>query len=548
MEGGFGGVEEAGDGVDGFAGGLAGEAHAYDLRGRQTSMSDPDTGTTQIFYDAQSRIDHTVGAGNSTLAYSYDLLNRRTGMYIGSVAPANQLASWTYDTLAKGLLTSNTRYVGGANGAAYTEAITGYDTVYRPQGNSITIPSTEGALAGTYTTGCTYSGVLGALKGTDLPAAGGLPAESVSYGRTITGLLTSAASLKKAVVAQVAYDALARPVRTTVGLYGTQVVATQQYDWATGRIINNFVDRQSGTVSADQTSYTYTQAGQLTSVTDIQDASATDTQCFTYDYLSRLTGAWTDTGGTSTIADWTDSSGTKHGTGSSTTVPGIGTCNNATGPATVNPGGRTVGGPAPYWNTYSYDATGNRTGLVQHDITGNGLNDTTTNQTFGAAKTANSPTNAPNIGGGTGGPHALLASTTTGPAGTKAVSYQYDAKGRTTAITDTSGATTLTWNGEDKLDSLTTTGQAGATSYLYDADGNQLIRRNPGKTTLNLPTDELTLDTVSGAMSNVRSLAAPGGLTYTRVTAPIGPPTPRTQLSKSRQTRPTQQLPRQAPR
>ncbi|KJS51574.1 hypothetical protein VM98_36400, partial [Streptomyces rubellomurinus subsp. indigoferus] len=112
---------------------------------------------------------------------------------------------------------------------------------------------------------------------------------------TVTGLLTSESSLKKAVVAQVAYDALARPIRTTVGPYGTQVVATQQYDWATGRVINNFVDRQNGTVSADQTSYTYTQAGQLTSATDIQDAAATDTQCFTYDYLNRLTGAWTDT-------------------------------------------------------------------------------------------------------------------------------------------------------------------------------------------------------------------------------------------------------------
>ncbi|MGA5822743.1 RHS repeat-associated core domain-containing protein [Kitasatospora sp. NPDC094028] len=497
-------------------------SYGYDLRGRQTSASDPDTGTTKTFYDTQGRLDHTVDAKGTTLAYTYDLLNRKTGVYSGSVAPANQLASWTYDTLAKGQFTSSSRYVGGAGGAAYTKAVTGYDTAYRPLGSSTTIPSAEGALAGTYTNTNTYSPVIGSLKKLDIPAAGGLSAETVSYGRTDTGLLTGASSLKKAVIAKVEYDALARPVRTTVGEYGRQVVATQQFDWATGRLINNFVDRQSGTVSADQTSYTYTPAGQITSVTDVQDASATDTQCFTYDYLSRLTGAWTDTGGTRTTADWTDSSGLKHGTGSSTTVPGIGTCNNTAGPATVNPGGRTVGGPAPYWNTYSYDATGNRTGLVQHDTTGNSLNDTTVTQTFGGAKTTNSPTTAPNTGGGTGGPHALLTSTTAGPTGTKAVSYQYDAKGNTTAITDTGGTTTLTWNGEDKLDTLTKTDQAGATRYLYDADGNQLIRRNPGKTTLKLPTDELTLDTASGSMNNVRSLAAPGGLTYTRVTAAIG--------------------------
>ncbi|MFI9366750.1 polymorphic toxin-type HINT domain-containing protein [Kitasatospora sp. NPDC053057] len=496
--------------------------YTYDLRGRQTSASDPDTGVTQTFYDANSRIDHTTDAKNSTLAFTYDLLGRKTGTYNGSVASANQLASWTYDTIAKGQLTSSTRYVGGAGGAAYTKAVTDYDTAYRPLGTSVTIPSTEGALAGTYTNTNAYSDVTGSLTKLSIPAAGGLPAETVSYGHTVTGLLTSATSRGKAVITKVEYDALSRPVRTTAGSYGAQVVATQQYDWATGRLINSFIDRQVNTVSVNQTSYTYTPSGRITSASTIQDASATDTQCFTYDYLGRLTNAWTDTGGTSTIADWTDSAGTVHGTGSSSKVPGTGACINKDGPATASPGGRTVGGPAPYWNTYSYDATGNRTSLVQHDITGNSLNDTTTTQTFGATKTTNSPTNAPNTGGGTGGPHALLTSTTSGPSGTKAVTYQYDAKGRTTATTDTSGTTTLTWNGEDRLDSLTKTGEAGATTYLYDADGNQLIRRNPGKTTLNLATDELTLDTASGSTSNVRSIAAPGGLTYTRVTAAIG--------------------------
>ncbi|KJS52246.1 hypothetical protein VM98_32680, partial [Streptomyces rubellomurinus subsp. indigoferus] len=185
-------------------------SYGYDLRGRETTATDPDTGTSTTSYDAQGHIDHTVNAAGTTLAYTYDLLNRKTGAYSGSVAPANQLVSWTYDTLAKGQLTSSTRYVGGANGAAYTKAFTGYDTAYRPQGSSVTIPSSEGALAGTYTTGLSYSGVLGVPTGMDIPAAGGLPAESVSYGRTVTGLLTSESSLKKAVVAQVAYDALAR--------------------------------------------------------------------------------------------------------------------------------------------------------------------------------------------------------------------------------------------------------------------------------------------------------------------------------------------------
>ncbi|WP_380281619.1 RHS repeat-associated core domain-containing protein [Kitasatospora purpeofusca] len=496
-------------------------SYTYDLRGRKVSATDPDTGTSQTFYNADSQVDRTTDAKGQTLAYTYDLLGRKTGTYSGSVAPANQLASWNYDTLAKGLPTSSTRYVGGSGGPAYTTAATGYDTGYRTLGTSVTIPKTEGALAGTYTTTNSYSTGLGFLESTSIPAAGGLPAETVSYSTTITGLLTSAASLGKAVIPKVTYDPMARPLTTTFGAYGVQVVSLQQYDWATGRVINSFVSRQTGTVATDQTSYTYTPSGRITSVSTIQDAASTDTQCFTYDHLGRLTNAWTDTQGVRTTADWTDSSGTTHGTGGSTSVPGIGGCNNAAGPAQVSPGGRSIGGPAPYWNTYSYDASGNRTGLVRHDITGNSTNDSTTTQTFGAAKSRNTPTTAPNTGGGTGGPHALLTSTTTGPGGTKAVNYQYDAKGNTTAITDTAGTTTLTWNGEDKLTSLTKTA-SGTTAYLYDADGNQLIRRNPGKTTLNLPTDELTLDTATGAMSNVRTVASAGGLTYLRVTAPIG--------------------------
>ncbi|WP_017238090.1 hypothetical protein [Streptomyces sp. SS] len=36
-------------------------------------------------------------------------------------------------------------------------------------------------------------------------------------------------------------------------------------------------------------------------------------------------------------------------------------------------------------------------------------------------------------------------------------------------------------------------------TFVYDADGNQLVRRNPGKTTLTFGTDELIVDTVSTA-------------------------------------------------
>ncbi|WP_280665650.1 MULTISPECIES: polymorphic toxin-type HINT domain-containing protein [unclassified Kitasatospora] len=495
-------------------------SYSYDQRGRQTSATDPDTGTSQTFYNADSQVDHTTDAKGNTLAYSYDLLGRKTAMYNGSVAPANQLAGWTYDTLADGQLTSSTRYVGGASGQAYTEATTGYDTAYRPLGTSVTIPASEGALTGTYTTTNTYNPVLGTLAKTTLPALGGLPAETVGYHYTTTGSMIFSAG-NDYLVTRVLYDAYGNPIRTTLGGPGAQVVSTQQYDDATGRVVNSWIDRQSGTVSVDQTGYTYNPAGQITSASDRQDSSATDTQCYTYDYLGRLTNAWTDTGTITTkpAGAWTDTSGAGQGTGTPASVPGIGSCTNATGPAKTA-GATSVGGPAPYWQSYGYDASGNRTSLTQHDITGNTANDTTTTQAF--ATTPNTATAAPNTGGGTGGPHALLSTTTTGPAGTTASSYQYDQLGNTTAVTSTSGTTSLTWNGEDQLASVSTTGQAGSTSYLYDADGNQLIRRDPGKTTLNLGADELTLDTASGSMSDVRYYSSPGGVTITRVTAATG--------------------------
>ncbi|WP_146259267.1 RHS repeat-associated core domain-containing protein [Streptomyces tateyamensis] len=488
-------------------------SYGYDLQGRQVSATEPDSGTTQTYYDANSRIDHATDAKGNTLAYSYDLLGRMTGLYSGSVAPANQLAGWVYDTLAKGQLTSSTRYVGGASGQAYIKAVTGYDIAYRPTGASVTIPSSEGELAGTYSTTTIYNPVLGTVKRTTLPALGGLPAETVGYTYTTTGVLTASGGASP-MVTRVNYDAWGRATRTTLGPAGNQLVSTQQWDPATGHLITSWLDRQNGTVSVNQVSYTYNQSGSVTSISDLQDSVATDAQCFTYDYLGRLTNAWTDTAGTTTQATgaWTDSSGAVKGTGASASVPGIGSCTNATGPRS------SVGGPAPYWQSYGYDATGNRTSLVQHDITGNTANDVTTTQTFGAPGSINTATSAPNTGGGTGGPHALLTSSTKSASGTTTASYQYDVLGNTTAVTSPSGTTTLTWNGEDKLDTTAISGQSGTTTYLYDADGGQLIRRNAGKTTLFLGPDQLTVDN-SGSMSDVRSYGAPGGVTLSRVTA-----------------------------
>ncbi|MER5863542.1 polymorphic toxin type 24 domain-containing protein [Kitasatospora sp. NPDC002040] len=606
-------------------------SYGYDLRGRQTTATDPDTGTTTSTYDAASRVATTTDAKQQVLAYTYDLMGRKTGLYDGTVTGAKQLAAWTFDTVAKGKPTSSTRYVGGITGQTYTTTVTGYDDAYRTTGSTVTIPGTEvGQAAGTtytYTAGATYDQATGNLKEVSKPALGGLPYEEIGYSYNGYGQLISYGGATT-YDAQTAYDAFGRPIRSTINPWASQVVTTTDYDQATGRVRSLFLDKQTSTTGVvQQTSYTYNPSGTITSITDVPDnnPAATSRQCFTYDALGRMTTAWTDTG-TITTPD-----PLQHKTLDQ------GACTNTTPTSgAIAPSKTTVGGANAYWQDYTYDLTGNRKTLTQHDPAGDTTKDITTTQTFGAPGTVNTPTQPLTSGGGTGGPHALLTAKTTGSVGTN----EYDATGNTTKIAnpknsrtlkagyviksgenvrsnsvqlamqadgnlvltslrtgnvlwssntanhpgakatmrddgnfvvydtaqnvlwssntaigagsgyfaavqddglflvyapgyqskwssstwnaiDAAAGATLTWNTEGKLAS-TTQGTA-TTTYLYDADGNQLIRRNPGKTTLNLGGDELVYDTNAKTFIGTRYYPIPGGLTIVRTGAGTAP-------------------------
>ncbi|UWE09085.1 RHS repeat-associated core domain-containing protein [Actinacidiphila bryophytorum] len=483
--------------------------HTFDLRGRQISATDPDTGKASSTYDADSRVASVTDARGITLTYDYDLIGRKTAEY--STTPPGtakvQLGAWTYDTIdgAKGEPVSSTRYLNGDTGKPYTSTATGYDSGYRATGTTVSLPSSEGALAGPFTTTSTYNQINGTLTSSRTDARGNLPAETVTYSYDTNGALLGFGSTASVYDLSTDYDAFGRPVRTTVNPWGTEVVATDNYDQATGSLLSSYLDKQTaGTGAVQQTTYTHNAAGQTTAIQNIADntPSQTDLQCFGYDYLGRLTTAWTDTGGLTTQPQ--------------PSVPGVGGCKNSTPTSGAAAGATTVGGPAPYWTSYGYDTVGNRKQLVQHDITGDTAKDVTTTQVFAPAGQRNTPSTAQSTGGGTGGPHALMSTTSTGPGSPGATSYQYDALGDTTAVSGTAGTTSMTWNAEDKLDSVTTAGTVGSTTYVYDADGNQLLRRNPGKTTLNLGGDELTLDTATGAVTDVRTYALPNGLSAVR--------------------------------
>ncbi|MFI6843721.1 hypothetical protein OG535_30370 [Kitasatospora sp. NBC_00085] len=499
------------------------------------------------------------------------------------------------------------------------------DVAYRPTKTTVSIPGSEIGNTGqtTFTHGAVYDPISGAMTLEGRAAAGDLGEEWVTYNYEDYGLLHDMGGLDT-YLRQSDWDAYGRNIRSTVNPWGTQIVATNTYDEPTGRLLTQYIDKQTAaTGSVQNTTYAYNQAGQVTAIRAIPNntPAATDLQCFSYDHLGRLTTAWSDTG---QLNQPTPSLG------------GQGACANATPTSgAAAPAKTTVGGGAAYWQEYTYDLAGNRTKLVNRDPAGDPAKDLRTDQTFPAPGTRNTPTTASGTGGGTGGPHALATGKYTygWSAGTQGTD-QYDAAGNTTKINnpggnkilnagfvlksgesvrsngaqltmqadgnlvlsslrsgqaiwststqnhpgawatmqadgnfvvydpqrvalwssktyvgagsgyfavvqddgklivyapgwqskwstptwnavDAANSATLTWDVEGKLGSLTQ--GTATTTYVYDADGNQLVRRNPGKVTVNLGGgDELTYDTGSKTRTGTRYYTIPGGITLVR--------------------------------
>ncbi|MFD7579825.1 RHS repeat-associated core domain-containing protein [Kitasatospora sp. NPDC059817] len=601
-------------------------SYGYDQRGRQVKADDPDTGVSTRTYDSAGRLATTTDARGQTTALTYDLLGRKTGTYNGSVAPANQLTGFTYDTVAKGQPASSTRYVGGADAAAYTKSVAELDIAYRPTKTTVSIPGSEigktGQVAFDYA--ATYDPITGAMTTEGRAAAGDLAQEWITYNYDTYGKLNDMSGAGYTYLRQADWDAYGRNIRTTMNPWGTQIVATNTYDEPTGRLLTQYVDKQTATTGTVQnTTYAYNPAGRISAIRTIPNntPAATDLQCFTYDHLGRLTTAWSDTG---RLEQPTPS------------PAGQGACANTTPTSGASaPAKTTVGGSAAYWQDYTYDAVGNRTKLVSHNPTGDPVKDLTISQDFPAAGARNTPTAAAGTGGGTGGPHAPSSTTSTFPNnGSTPGSYQYDAAGNTTKITNPGANKTMgagfvlnpgesvrsnsvqltmqtdgnlvltslrtglvtwssntanhpgawatmqddgnfvvydpqrtalwssqswvgpnskyfavvqddgkfmvyapgwvpkwdskTWNAVDAANGaelswdvegkLATMKQGTATTaYVYDADGNQLVRRNPGKVTVNLGGgDELVYDTNAKTSTGTRYYTIPGGVTLVR--------------------------------
>jgi RHS repeat-associated protein len=439
---------------------------SYDVLGRLTTSHDPDKGDTSNGYDPAGRLTSSTDARGITLDYSYDTLDRRTDEYRDPASAGNKLAHWDYDTatvtgapagtLAKGQVSDAIRYLTGTSGPAFTTAVTSYDQAGRPTGTATTIPAGYGLLTGSYPTTMAYA-VTGQLTSKTDPPIGGLSQETLTLGYDSLGNSGGLDSDLASYLGTVTYDHFGR--LATLGQSWSAATLTHTYTWQDGsnRLLEALARRTASTnaIIADR-HYSYDNAGDITEINDVTPATGTDTQCFGYDYQQQLTEAWT---------------------------PASNSC--------ADPRSDTsLGGPAPYWQSYQNDPSGNRLSITRH-ATDSSHTDQTDSYSYPAP--------------GAGQPHAVQAISHSDASPTSA--YGYDPAGNTTSRP---GGQTLSYDAEGHLTGV----QIGSSSQsdVYDANGNLLLRTDPnGDTTLYLGDTQAYLASGATAASASRSYTAPNG-------------------------------------
>lgn len=316
----------------------------FDLLGRKIGQHDPDSGHQAATYDLAGNMTSATDARGTTVTTTYDALNRTTARYKGD-ASGSMLASWTYDTVKKGLATTTSSYSGSTPetpGDAYKTTVEGYNAAGQVTKSTFTVPSGAPAFAGTsYTTSYGYNAD-STVSAMSVPAMGGLPAEIVRYTYDAAGrqtLLSGGAGVLTGTV----YSPLGQLAQFNRSISSTSMAySTYGYDAATGQVLgirDNAVFDGAGHWVADR-AYTRDAAGNVTSQTldSVLPTAGRQRTCYSYDGLRQLTRAWTPN-------DQSDCSAT--------------------------PSAGTLGGITPMWLEYAYDTTtGNRTSLTHHDAAG----------------------------------------------------------------------------------------------------------------------------------------------------------------------------------
>ncbi len=439
--------------------------YTYDLRGRKIREEDPDTGIKTTVYDISNRVTSTTDARNTTLAYAYDALGRKTALHQDSLT-GPKLAEWTYDTASwgVGLPASATRWI---NNEAYTQKVTLYDGLKQPMTTVTSIPASQKGIAGSYTTKASYAPD-GSPMSTTMPKIGKLELEQVTYsadeqGRPYRsyGALTGTGTIEYAT--QTLYTKYGEPERVQLGEEPRRVWQSLFYEDDTRRGMRATTDAETARPIVSDVNYTRDVIGNIISITDRADLTVDavpDKQCFAYDHLLRLTDAWTPKGDCSTPR-----------------------------PEAV------LGGPAPYSQAFSYDKIGNRLTETRRDLGG----ETERIYTY------------PPSG------RKLQAVDSRGPSGAQRDEFGYDPTGNTTRRKLFNSEQILDWDLEGQLTKVTEADKK--TEFVYDANGGRLIRHDPTSVTLYLAGQELRVDKATGVQQATRYYTHGGSVIAMRTDA-----------------------------
>ncbi|MGW0065948.1 RHS repeat-associated core domain-containing protein [Streptosporangium sandarakinum] len=423
--------------------------YTYDTSDRLATVTDHAGNVWRHTYDLRGREIRTEDPDKGVTTFTYNDVDEA----VTSTDARGRTLAYVYDALGRkrelhegsttGPLLAEWKYdalakghmnasIRYVGGQAYKAEINAIDAEYRTLRQTVTVPAREGKLAGSYVLNSRYT-LDDQVQSAGFPAAGGLAEESVVY--TYDGLSqpVTVTGLSSYVTAT-RYSKLGETLQYELNSGGKKSWLTYTHDESTRRLTRTRLDRESAPAPDLDLNYTYDPAGNITRITDMDGGRSKDTQCFTYDHLRRLTAAWTATD---------DCAG-------------------------GGPRSDTIGGVAPYATSYAYDSTGNRTKETRHAFGGRA--ESVRSYTYPAAGEAR--------------PHALLT------AGTDV--FAYDEAGNTTRRKVGTADQTLVWDAEGNLESVTEAGKT--TSFVYDADGERLLRKTPTDSTLYIDDMELRLD------------------------------------------------------
>ncbi|MFI1027422.1 polymorphic toxin-type HINT domain-containing protein [Streptomyces sp. NPDC020951] len=468
--------------------------YEYDQLGRKKLSVDPDAGTSRTEYDELDRPVVAYDGRNKKTSTVYDKLGRVLTTWQGDADTGTKLSETKYDKAGwLGLAYGHLSYVSPTE--YFATAVQSMDEFYRPLKTAYQVPASQGSLAGTYGFTTTYNRD-GTVQTAGMPAIGDLPEEALTYTydalqrpMTMTG--------STSYVTNTTYSRTSRLQQLELSTgSGKKVWQTFSYETGTDRLTRSVTDVYGATAPAKDSRYSYDQAGNVLSIADTANSVSPDLQCFAYDSRQRLQDAWTPSATATTAAG----SGTR---GSTTPVDG-------TGPSacTTAAGSTALGGPAPYWKSYETDAIGNRVSEINHDTSLNAANNITRSYEYGGAGALGD------------GPHQVTKVAEQTPTGARQSTYEYDDAGNTTKRTIGGNAQSLTWTDSGKVNEVTEA-NGSKTSYLYDASGNRLVRKDPSGTTVYLPGTELKLSADGTKTEATRSYSYGGQTVAVRTAAKL---------------------------